>query len=273
MPSDFPDNAAIAQILHRLNSPDAGVAWSEFVDHFSPLVMQAVSQFEFEHERVNDCYLQVLEKLSDNGFRRLLKFDTRGKAKFSTWLAAVVYNLCVDWHRREFGRARMLPSINVLPALERSIFHLYFNQAMDREACFQTLGDEFPDLDRQKFTEAITRVFRILTPRQRWQLTLRHRRKLMLRGVSESTELLAADAPNPDAQAESGESRARLKSVMNALDPQQRLLLNLRYVEGITLSKIADLLQLGDPFRARRLIDKALDAAYLKMRAGSGEDY
>ena len=47
---------------------------------------------------------------------------------------------------------------------------------------------------------------------------------------------------------------------LDRLPAQQRLLLLLRYEQGLTLRKIAELLNLGDPFRARREIEAALDA-------------
>ena len=273
VPAHSSDQTNTRRLLHRLNSSDAGTAWAEFIDRFSPLIMHAVRQFEFEQDRANDCYLFVFERLSDNGFRRLLKFDTSGKARFSTWLTAVVYNLCVDWHRHEYGRAQMIPAISALPALERCVYKLHFEQAMDREACFQTLSDEFPDLERTELSAAITQVFRVLTPRQRWQLNLRHHRKQLHRGSSTDVETLSTQSPDPDRESQSAERRDMIEAAMAALEPEQRLVLNLRYVEGVTLSKIADLLHLGDPFKARRIIDKALDALFRLLPAQSGEDF
>ena len=37
-------------ILHGLNSGDAGAAWAEFVERFAPLIQQAVNQFEYEQD-------------------------------------------------------------------------------------------------------------------------------------------------------------------------------------------------------------------------------
>ena len=112
MTEEYSDkNLNIRDLLYRLNSVDSGAAWAEFIDHFAPLIMKAASQFEYEQSRSNDCFLYVCEKISDGGFRRLSRFNTRGRAGFRTWLGTVVFNLCVDWHRKEFGRVQMLPAI------------------------------------------------------------------------------------------------------------------------------------------------------------------
>ena len=76
----------VSDLLRRLNSADAGPAWVEFLDRYAQLIMNTASQIEYEQDGVNDCFLFVCEKLNDNGFRRLLKFNARGSAKFRTWL-------------------------------------------------------------------------------------------------------------------------------------------------------------------------------------------
>ena len=107
---------ATADLLRRLRSADAGAAWVEFLDLYAPLIMNTAGQFEYEQDRISECFLYACAQLNDNGFRRLLKFNTTGKATFRTWLGSVVFNLCVDWHRREYGRASLLPAISALPA-------------------------------------------------------------------------------------------------------------------------------------------------------------
>lgn len=112
----------IEDILHRLNSSDAGPAWAEFLDHYSGLIMKTARQFEYRQGRGNECFLFVCEKLVDDGFRRLLKYNTSSPCMFRSWLGAVVFNLCVDWHRHEYGRATMLPAISALPAFDQTVY-------------------------------------------------------------------------------------------------------------------------------------------------------
>ena len=77
-----------------------GLAWAEFIEHFAPLLMNVVCQFEYGQERSNECFLYVCEELCDQQFHRLKKFKSAGKASFDTWLGTVAINLCIDWHRK-----------------------------------------------------------------------------------------------------------------------------------------------------------------------------
>jgi len=74
----------IAELLNRLSSVDAGTAWVAFLDRYSQLIMNTANQFEYEQDRIHECFLIVCEKLNDDGFRRLLNFNTQGTAKFRT---------------------------------------------------------------------------------------------------------------------------------------------------------------------------------------------
>jgi len=241
----------ISGLLYRLNSADAGSAWAEFIDRFAPLLMSVVCQFEYGQDRSNECFLYVSEKLCDQQFRRLQKFNTGGKASFNTWLGAVVFNLCVDWHRKEFGRVQMLPAITALPAFDQSVYRFSFEQGMRLETCFQTLKTDFPDLTRKQLSDAIGRVHDVLSPRQRWNINVRNRRR---RTAEVDLEQLPCSESGPENDAKTRQSHEDLQQAMNQLNADQRLLLHLRFRQGLTLKKIAEITHLGDPFRARRKI-------------------
>ena len=268
------DQSTTANLLHRLSSADAGVAWVEFLELYAPLIMSVASQFGYEQDRINDCFLYVCEQLNDAGFRRLLKFDTAGKATFRTWLGSVVFNLCVDWHRREYGRATLLPAISALPAFDQSVYRMVVEQGMDKETCFQSLRADFPDLTRELIARAVARVWSLLTPRQRWQISVRNRGRKQARGSSpqDSLEWLPDPAMGPDAEAEQRQAFESLQDAMSRLPAEQRLLLRLRFQEGLTLRKIAQLKYRGDVNVASRRIQTATDALFRYLqRATSAE--
>jgi RNA polymerase sigma factor (sigma-70 family) len=249
------------KLLHRLNSADGGAAWSEFVELYTPLLMKAVRQFEFQQDRPGDCFLYVCEKLSDDGFRRLLRFNASGKASFNTWLNTVVFNLCVDWHRKEFGRAQMLPAISALPAFDQSVFRLNFEEGLAFETCLETLIADYPDLTRQQLSDAIARVHSSLTPRQRWQISLRNKRR-KTGATSSHAELagLTAAQPSPIRALQEERETASLNAAMSKLDVDQKLILHMRFQQGLTLKMIAKILHLNDPYQARRLVQSAVKA-------------
>jgi len=262
---------SISDLLHRLNSTDSGAAWAEFIDRYAPQIMKLVYQFEYKQIRGSECFLYVCERLCDHRFRRLQKFNVHGKASFQTWLGVVVFNLCVDWHRREFGRVQMLPAISALPAFDRKVYQLSFEQVMPLETCFQTLRADFPDLTRQQLSSAIGRVYNVLTPRQRWQINLRIRQR---KPGKIDPHLLPSLECGPEDCARSRQESEDLQLAMGKLSQDQRLLLQLRFRQGLTLKKIAEIMQLGDPFRARRKLQTTLDllSEYIKVRSSSGRE-
>jgi RNA polymerase sigma factor (sigma-70 family) len=104
------DDQQAVGLLRQLGSRDPRDGWTQFLDRYSPLLFDVVRRFEREDDAVTDCYLFICEELSASGFKRLLRFRPDGPARFSTWLCAVARNLCLDWHRREFGRDRVFES-------------------------------------------------------------------------------------------------------------------------------------------------------------------
>ena len=257
-----------ANLLHRLSSAEAGGAWVEFLELYAPLIMNLASQFEYEQDRINECFLYVCEQLNDAGFRRLLKFDTAGRATFRTWLGSVVFNLCVDWHRREYGRAKLLPAISALPAFDQSVYRMVIEQGMDKETCFQSLRADFPDLTRDLIGKAVLRVRSLLTPRQRWQIGVRSRGRKQVHGSSsrDSLDWLPDPALGPDAEAQKQQDFEQLQGAMSRLPAEQRLLLELRFQEGLTLKKIAQLQCRGDVNVAWRRIQAATEALFRHLQ-------
>jgi len=258
----------IGVLLHRMSSADAGAAWVEFLDRYAQLIMNTANQIEFEQDRINECFLFICEKLHDDGFRRLMKFNTSGKAKFSTWLGTVVFNLCVDWHRREYGRVRMLPAIAALPTFDQSVYQLVIEQDMNKEESFQKLRIDFPDLARESVANALKRIYTILTPRQRWQISVRNRgrKQTNVDPLQGQIERFPDPSAGPETQAQTQQQLETLQNALSHLPSSQRLLLHLRFQQGLSLEKIAQLQQLGDTNRAWRHIQSAINALFDHMQ-------
>ena len=259
----------VADILHRLNSTDAGPAWAEFLDLYSGLIQKTARQFEYQPDRSNECFLYICDQLVDDGFHRLLQYNTSSHCTFRTWLGTVVFNLCVDWHRHEYGRATLLPAIAALPAFDRAVYRMTIEQGLDKETTFQTLRADFPDLTRDFLVSSIQRVYSLLTPRQRWQISVRnHRRKRSSSNLSVGMpELLPDPGARPEQEAQKQQDLERLQNAMKRLPSDQRLIVQLRFMEGLSLNKIAKLTQLGDTNRAWRHLQAALEALCQIMRS------
>jgi RNA polymerase sigma factor (sigma-70 family) len=255
-------------LLHLLNSADAGAAWAAFIDAYAGLIMRTVIQFEYEQDRSNECFLYVCEKLYEDKFRRLLTFNTAGKSSFSSWLSTVVFNLCIDWHRKEFGRARMLPAIAALPVFDQRVYQCCYEEQMSAEECYEMLRSEIPGLTRNQIPDALGRIHALLTPRQRWQLSVRIRRKNPTRGTPshDSLDRIPDPAPAPESLARLQEETEELQDAMSRLTVAQRLLLHLRFREGLTYEQIARTEELGDAHRARRQVQSALVALRAELQ-------
>jgi len=254
----------VTELLERLSSGRVDTAWSEFLARYSPLIMHAIRQHGLEDDRATDCFIHVCGALSDKGFRRLLSYRPDGPARFKTWLMAVVSNLCVDWRRKEQGRVRPPRCVSHLPELDQQVYRYIYVRGMSRARCVQALGPRFPGLTEATVSEINARLFELLTPQQRWQLSARTPApKPIPRGAGPEEEdaawQVATPGPGPDELAEELQEQRQLQDALAKLPVEQRLLLRLRYEQNLTLAEVARLTGQPDPFRANRRIQAALD--------------
>ncbi len=253
----------VEQILIRLASEDREQAWPEFLDLYSPLILQVVHHFETEEDRASECFLFVCDQLSANGCRRLRRFDPAGPAKFSTWLRVVARNLCLDWRRKEIGRPRAFKSVARLGVLDQQAFDCVYQRGMSWRETLLSLQGSYPRLTEEQLSDSLQRVRESLTSRQLWLLGRRRPKVQSLeRGSTTNGGVVATQIadpdPNPETLAEISERRAALTRALSRLAKEERLLLHLRYEEGLTLEQVARLAGLGNAQRADRRIKETL---------------
>ena len=131
---------------------------------------------ERDSDFVPDCFQFVCEGLSANSFRRLRRFRPEGPAVFSTWLRAVVRNLCLDWRRRQFGRHRFFKSISNLSFFDQEVFRHLYERRLSFDDTIHSLQSAFPEITHTLLAESKARM-RELTARQRRLLDARFRNK------------------------------------------------------------------------------------------------
>jgi RNA polymerase sigma factor (sigma-70 family) len=254
----------VTDLLERLSSGRVDAAWSEFLARYSPLIKHVIRRLDADEDHATECFIHVCGALSDDGFRRLLSFRPDGPARFKTWLMAVVANLCVDWRRKEQGRVRPPLCVARLPELDQQVYRCIFVRKMSRTHCLETLAARFPELTEATVAEINARLFALLTPQQRWQLSLR---PPTLKSVASSAGPEDDDLPwqlatpglGPDDLAAELQEQRQLQDALSKLPAEQRLLLRLRYEQNLTLAEVARLTGQPDPFRANRQIQAALD--------------
>jgi len=253
----------VQQMLVRLASGDREQAWSEFLESYSPLILQVVHHFETGEDRAAECFLFVCEQLSTNGCQRLRRFEPAGPAKFSTWLRVVARNLCLDWRRKEIGRPRAFKSVARLGVLDQQAFNCVYQRGMSCRETLLSLQGSYPKLTEELLSDSLQRVRESLSSRQLWLLGRRRpkvqslERDSTTNGAVVATQI-ADPGPNPETLAEIGEQRAALTRALSHLEKEERLLLHLRYEEGLSLEQVARLAGLGNAQRADRRIKEIL---------------
>lgn len=251
----------IEEILRQFNSSHADDAWGVFLEQYAAPIYQVVCHFEPDADRASDCFQFICEQLIQNRFRRLRAFKVEGSAKFSTWLYAVVRNLCVDWHRKETGRPRTFKSIAKLSAFDQRVFSLLYERGVSTEEGLQLLASAYPKATEATLSESRERIEAGLTPQQRWLLnsrTLRSNRPESLSDLEDVRSNIADPRADPEAQAILKERRRDLVRKLKRLSDQERLIIRFRFEQKLTLDQIAKLLNLGNAQRVDRQLKQIL---------------
>lgn len=251
----------IADLLQDLASKERQEeAWAEFLNDYAALVYQVIRRFEADLDNASDCFQFVCERLIEGRSKKLRQFKPDGSARFTTWLRAVVRNLCIDWHRKKFGRYRRFDSIAGLSAFDQEVFRLVYECGTPMEQTLSLLTADFHNVTESRLAESKSRIEVLLTPNQRWLLA---QRAAQLSHGQESSEEIEAEVlkfpdprPNPETQAYLNERSKKLERALASLTDQEQLLVRMRFEQELTLDQAAKLLGLGNAQRAdRRLKD------------------
>ena len=269
MADEFSTSESSTQaLLARLRSPAGGEAFAQFLEIYSPAIMRVARQYAYDRARLNDCYLFISEKLSANDFHRLVSYRPEGSASFRSWLNVVIANLCIDWRRHRRGRPRLFKSIKRLSKLDRKVFKHRFQQRLSMDACMETLLASFPDLNELQLAGSVARINTTLTSGQMRFLNAQHAKTVSLDKYRNTRNAIEPVEPSPDPEKSAilSQDQDKLKLALASLSPHERLLIKLRYQQDLSLKEVARLTRLGDPFRARRHVQAALDqlAKYFK---------
>lgn len=248
-------------LLARLRSPAGDEAFAQFLELYSPAIMHIARQYAYGPARLNDCYLFISEKLSANNFHRLVSYTPEGSANFKSWLSVVVANLCIDWRRHRRGRSRLFKSIKKLSRLDQTVFKHHFQQRMTIDSCLEMLRASFPEVNQLQLAGSVARINLTLSPAQMRFLNAQNTKTVSLdqhRNAASAHEPVA-QGPDPEKVTALSQDQDKLQKALAGLSPHQRLLIKLRYQQELSLKEVARLTRLGDPFRARRHIQAALD--------------
>jgi RNA polymerase sigma factor (sigma-70 family) len=272
---DSTDDARIVPILQALDTRSSEEAWAEFLRLYAPLLSRVARLFGRNADQVGEVFLFVCEGLARDDFRRLRRFKPDGPARFSTWLYAVARHLCLDWHRREWGRQRVFESVAHLSGLDREVFRQVFEAGLPLDEALPPIRRRFPTASREELEESVRRVDDVLSPRQRCLLSSRRTRVESLGGVGDGEDArprreVPDPSPDPEALAARGEERATLARAFARLAKSDRLLIRLRFGQGLTLEQVARVTGSGSAQAVDRRIREILKHLRKEMTAGGG---
>jgi RNA polymerase sigma factor (sigma-70 family) len=100
--------AGFPPILERLlgDGPPSDEAWAAFAREYTTLLLHVARSTSRGRDEAMDAYAYLLERLSEDGCRRLRAYSSDPRSKFTTWLVVVARRICIDHHRAKFGRLR-----------------------------------------------------------------------------------------------------------------------------------------------------------------------
>jgi RNA polymerase sigma factor (sigma-70 family) len=94
----------LVELLSAANAAERERAWPAFVQEYTALLLHVARTHGDDHDAAMDRYVFMLEALRRDDCRRLRQYTSDGRGKFTTWLIVVARRLCLDEHRRRYGR-------------------------------------------------------------------------------------------------------------------------------------------------------------------------
>jgi RNA polymerase sigma factor (sigma-70 family) len=264
MPS-FPDSEpdALERWLVELEAGRHETAWDAFIDRYRGLVFAAIRHYVRDPDDVMDVYTWVCEGLRKDGFRRLRRYaaEPEHRARFSTWLVAVVRHLAVDWLRKRDGRPRPEAIDSMLTPLQRRIHEEVFTRGRSHAEAYELVRSrDQRELTFGGFLRELTEVYRAVT---------RGRGRL-------ARELRAPAPPDPAAGLEmlaSGDARRVLESLLGSLPPTDRVAIQMYVIDEVAAADIARVLGLPNAKAVYNRVYRALDAMRSELeQAGLGPE-
>lgn len=208
-------------------------AWDVFLDRYRRLLFATIRHYVRDADDVMDAFTWVCEGLRADGFRRLRSYGSEvpARARFTTWLVAVVRNLTVDWLRRRNGRRRPTSPLP-LSELQRRIHDLVITRREPHVQAYETIRSRWaPDLSFADFLREVAMV---------------HRRVGEAPHPSDAALWEAARADPPEGPVER-QTAAILEDVLETLPPTDRVALRMYVIDEVPAAEVARALGLPNP--------------------------
>jgi len=239
------------------------VAWDLFLDRYRRLIFAAIRHYAQDYDDVMDVFARVCQALHEDDMRRIRSYldQPEHRARFSTWLVAVVRNLTVDWFRTRDGRRRLPAAAQGLSPLQRRIFeHVFVDHLSHIEAYERIRAGDAPALTFRQYLAELRATYAAATHGRRGQVL----RELGGVPLPETDP----DVPPDDA----AERREPLERALDALSEEDRVAVQLYVIEELPAREVARVLGLPTAKAAYNRVYRALAVVREQLRrAGLGE--
>jgi len=248
-----------------LEAGDPEAAWDLFIERYRRLVFSAIRHYARDYDDVMDVFAHVCAALRADDFARLRRYlaESDHRAKFSTWLVAVVRNQTIDWFRHRDGRPRLTALAAALPPLRQRIFELVF---LDGRSHLETYGllraCDKPDLSFHDYLGELGTTYRAVSA---------GRQGRVLMDLSGPLPDLPADTPE-DESTTRREQSALLTKALEALPAEDRVAVQLYILEEMPAQQVARALGLPNAkavynrvYRALAMLRERLEQAGVRL--------
>jgi len=214
----------------QLDAGNADAAWDLFITRYRRLIFATIRRLTRAHDDVLDVFTRVCESLSGNDLARLRRFvdDREHRARFSTWLVAVVRNQTIDWLRERDGRRRTTVPPGLTP-LGARIYQLVLVDGLSHAEAYETIAtrDGAP-LSFGAFLREVSEAYR----------TVRGLPRSRLAGEQQLLEWCPSQEAFADAELPS-ESRERVARAIADLAADEQLAIRLFVIEERKAADVA----------------------------------
>lgn len=244
--------------------------WPRFLKEFSPFILTCLRRYASDEDERMDIYVYVCDRLMADDCRRIRQYrgcGSRGACRFTTWLAAVVFNFAREWIRSSRGRRRLFRSIRDLNRTNRLVFKYYFWEGYSARQIAGVLRSRgHKNCDAADINQRLASIERQLSRDHRWRLVT-----ALLRSSGpvsiDRPSFVVGDGPTfelPDDRHEGVERLARtqarqlLASLIARLPDEERVAIRLRFDQAMTAREIAVVLGIRNYKRVYEIQGRAL---------------
>jgi hypothetical protein len=170
------------QLLQEDSSKAWDVVLRDYTDYIYTIIRKYVYRKSGEDQDIYqdksaDTYLYILEKLSENNYKRLRSF--RGDCKFTTWFMKVCQNLCFDCIRKDAPPEAPVP-IKRLSEVHQIAFDLFYLKGYEHSACFGILTvNHVFQLSYGEFLDVMDDINATLTDKNIWKFANYQRTRVL----------------------------------------------------------------------------------------------